>query len=190
MSDGDVNLQPFRVVPTVLSFTTITFFLCLVPYRLSAAASSVPPQSAFTGATAQASTVMAVPAMERKVTEYSLPPDLYKKAHDLGRIYFRLRLIGFVYGLVVLWLILHRKLAPTYRDWAERSSANRFLQTLLFSPPLLLTVAGLALPLNIYSEMVEKRFGLSVQGWSALSSGFVIFRLHSSSLPRPRSGCG
>jgi len=47
-----------------------------------------------------------------------LPPDLYKKAHDLNRIYFRLRLIVFVYGLIVLWLILHWKMGPKYRDWA------------------------------------------------------------------------
>jgi Zn-dependent protease with chaperone function len=116
---------------------------------------------------------MVRPAAAQKVTEYSLPPDLYKKAHDLGRIYFRLSLIGFVYGLLVLWLILNRKLAPKYRDWAERSSANRFLQTLLFSPPLLLTIAGLTLPLNVYSEIVEKRFGLSVESWRAWSWDWV-----------------
>lgn len=173
MSDGDVNSQALRAVLSVLSFTIITFLLCLVPDRPGAAASSVPPQSAFTGATAQASTVMVKPATVRKVTQYSLPPNLYKKAHDLGRIYFRLRLIGFVYGLVVLWLILHRKLATKYRDWAERSSANRFLQALLFSPPLLLTIAGLILPLDVYSEMMEKRFGLSVQGWGAWSWDWV-----------------
>jgi hypothetical protein len=40
-----------------------------------------------------------------------LPPDLYKKAHDCSGIHFRLAVIGFVYGLVVLWLILRWKLA-------------------------------------------------------------------------------
>jgi STE24 endopeptidase len=109
------------------------------------------------------------PATTRKVTEYSLPPDLYKKARDSNRIYFRLRLIGFVYGLIVLWLILHWKLGPKYRDWAERYSAKGFLQTLVFSPPLLLTIAVLTLPLDIYTEMVEKRFGISVQGWGSWS---------------------
>ena len=132
MGERAVSMQAFRVVLGVLSFTITTFFLCIASDRPGAPASSVPPQSAFTRATAQAPLAMVRPAAAQKVTEYSLPPDLYKKAHDLGRIYFRLSLIGFVYGLLVLWLILHRKLASKYRDWAERSSASRLLQALLF----------------------------------------------------------
>src|SRR5271170_4287402 len=65
------------------------------------------------------------------VTAYTLPPDRYKKAHALGHIRFRLTLFGVGYGLVVLWLILRWRLAARYRDWAERSSARRFLQSLV-----------------------------------------------------------
>ena len=163
-------MQAVGVVLTALAFIIIAFFLCLAPDRLAAAASSAQQQSpAFMGSATRAPTVMVLPATIRKITEYTLPPDLYKKAHDLGRIYFRLRLIGFVYGLIVLWLILYRKLGPKYRDWAEKSAAKRFLQTLVFSPLLLLTIAVLTLPLAVYSEMVEKRFGLSVQGWGSWS---------------------
>src|SRR5262249_22457593 len=152
----------------------IAFFLCRAPHRLAAAASNGQPQlPAFTGSTVRAPTVMVLPATKRKVTEYTLSPDLYKKAQDLGRIYFRLRLIGFVYGLIVLWLILQWHLGPKFRDWAETFSAKRFLQTLIFSPLLLLTIAVLTLPLAVYSEMVEKRFGLSVQGWGSWSWDWV-----------------
>jgi STE24 endopeptidase len=164
-------MQAFRVVLAALAFTIIAFFLCPAPDRLAAAASNAQPQwPAFTGSTGRAPTVL--PATIRKVTEYTLPPDLYKKAHDLGRTYFRLRLVGFVYRLIVSWLILHWQLGPKYRDWAERSSAKRFLQTLVFSP-LLLTIAVLTLPLAVYAEMVEKRFGLSVQGWGSWSWDWV-----------------
>src|ERR1700747_3267472 len=150
-------MQAFRVVLAILAFTIIAFLLCAAPDQPAAAASSAPQQwPASTGAKARAPTATVPPATTRKMTEYTLPRDLYKKAHDLGRIYFRLRLIGFVYGLFVLWLILHHKLGPTYRDWAERSSAKRFLQILAFSPLLLLTIAVLTLPLDVYSEMVEK----------------------------------
>jgi hypothetical protein len=69
-----------------------------------------------------------------KVTAYTLPPDLYTKAHDLNRIRFRLALLGFVYGIAVLWLILHSKLAPKYRNWSERLSSKSFLQSALFLP--------------------------------------------------------
>jgi Zn-dependent protease with chaperone function len=167
-------MQAFQVVLAALAFTIIAFFLCPASDRLAAAASNPQPQlPAFTGSTVRAPTGMVPQATIRKVTEYTLPPDLYKKAHDLGRIYFRLRLIGFVYGLIVLWLILHWKLGPKFRDWAERSSAKRFLQTLVFSPLLLLTIAVLTLPLAVYAEMVEKKFGLSVQGWGSWSWDWV-----------------
>ena len=71
---------------------------------------------------------------QKEVTAYTLPPDLYKKAHDLGVIHFRFNLIGFFYGLVVLWIILRFGLSPKYRDWAEKVSRNSFVQTLVFAP--------------------------------------------------------
>ena len=42
-----------------------------------------------------------------------------RKAHDRSRIHFEFAIIGFVYGLLVLWLILRWKLAAKYRDWAD-----------------------------------------------------------------------
>jgi Zn-dependent protease with chaperone function len=98
-----------------------------------------------------------------------LPPDLYKKARDRSRIRFWLGLTGFFYGLVVLWLLLRWKLASRYRDWAEGFSTHRFLQALIFAPLVILTIAVFTLPLDIYGEMVEQRFGLSVQGWGSWS---------------------
>lgn len=104
---------------------------------------------------------------ERKVTEYTLPPDLYKKAHDLGRINFRFALISFVYGLVVLWIVLRWKFGATCRDWAERVFRRRFGQALIFSPLLILTIAILGLPADVYEEHVSRAFGLSVQSWGS-----------------------
>lgn len=107
--------------------------------------------------------------MTPRVTSYTLPPDLYRKAHDRGRMNFRLALIGFVYGLVVLWLILHWKIGARYRDWARAVSGKRFLQALIFAPLLVITVSVFSLPLDIYSETVEKTFGISVQSWGSWS---------------------
>lgn len=111
--------------------------------------------------------------LSEKITEYRLPPDLYQKAHSRNRIHFRLNLIGLVYGIVVLWLILRRKLAVKYRNWAERFSSWRFLQSLVFSPLLLLSIAVLTVPLDIYGEVVEKRYGISVQGWGSWTWDWV-----------------
>jgi STE24 endopeptidase len=115
----------------------------------------------------------------RHVTAYTLPPDLYKKAHNKSEIDFRLQLIGFVYGLIVLWIILRWKLGAKYRDWAERTSGRRFLQALIFSPLLLITTAVLGLPLDIYSETIEKKFGISVQAWGSWSWDWIKAQLIS-----------
>ena len=104
---------------------------------------------------------------ERRITAYTLPPDLYKKAHDLNRIHFRLAILDFVYGLSVLWFILRLKLAAKYRDLAEHSSVRRFFQAAIFSPLLLLTIAFLTFPLDIYGEWIERQYGISVQTWSS-----------------------
>lgn len=122
------------------------------------------PQSTPNLATAPTSTVGSATT---RITGYSLPPDLYRKAVNLGKIRFRLALLGFPYSLIVLWLILYWRLAPKYRDWAERFSHRRFLQCVMFAPPLLLTIAVLTLPLDIYGESVEKQYGISIQPWSS-----------------------
>jgi Zn-dependent protease with chaperone function len=107
------------------------------------------------------------PESEPKVTAYTLSPELYRKAHNLGRIHFRFRLISFFYGLIVLLLILRWKLAPKYRDWAERFSSRRFLQSVVFSPLLLLTISVLTLPADLYEHWISRQYGLSVQGWGS-----------------------
>jgi hypothetical protein len=41
------------------------------------------------------------------------------------------------------------------------------IQSVVFSPLLLLTIAILTSPLDIYSEWIEKQYGPSVQGWGS-----------------------
>jgi STE24 endopeptidase len=104
---------------------------------------------------------------EKRVTAYTLPPDLYQKAHNLGKIHFRFALISFVYGLVVLWIVLATKLAAKYRNWAEAATRMRFVQALIFSPLLVATTSVLGLPADVYEQNVERAYGLSVQGWGS-----------------------
>ena len=146
-----------RVVCLILA----TFALSLHSYAVQASASDVQQQSQ------SASPNPAASAQTNKVTAYTLPPDLYKKARERSRINFHLALIGFIYGVVVLLLLLRWGVPPAYRNWAEKVSRRRFLQALVFAPLLLLTIAVLTLPLDIYSQMNEKRFGISVQGWGS-----------------------
>ena len=105
--------------------------------------------------------------VERKITAYTLPPDLYKKAKALSRTRFRFDIISFFYGLLILWIILRWKLAPKFRDTAEKASSNRFIQALIFTPLLILTIAILQLPADAYQHWVSLSYGISVERWGA-----------------------
>jgi Zn-dependent protease with chaperone function len=107
------------------------------------------------------------PAAQKKVTAYTLPPDLYKKAVALGRFQFRFSLVSFFYGLFVLWIILRFRLAPKFRDWGEKASRHLAVQVLIFAPLFLITMAVLGLPSDIYGYTTEKKYGLSIQGWGS-----------------------
>ena len=104
-------------VRVVLAMLCFVFFMGSGCALFSQADTGSPGSQAQTAAPATSS-----PLVTGKVTGYTLPPDLYKKAHDKSQIDFRLQLVGFAYGLVVLWIVLHWKLGPRYRDRAEKSS--------------------------------------------------------------------
>ncbi len=123
-----------------------------------------PPAAA---SSAPAPAAQSQPSSAPRITKYTLPPDRYQKARNLAKIHFRFALISFVYGLVVLWLILRWKLSAKYRTIAEGKSSRRFLQALFFSPLLILTIDVLELPTGIYQNWVSRQYGLSVQGWGS-----------------------
>ena len=117
--------------------------------------------------TASSPAVAPTPTREKEVTAYTLPPELYRKARDLGRFRFRFALIDFFYGVFVLWVILRWKYGPKFRDWAESAARNRFMQAAIFAPLLILTMDILGLPSDIYQNSVDRKYGLSVQSWGS-----------------------
>lgn len=122
---------------------------------------------AATAPSAPAPAVESQQAQPQRITKYTLPPERYQKARNLGKIHFRFALIDFVYGLLVLWLILRWKFAAKYRTWAENNSSKRFLQALIFSPLLILTIDVFELPTGVYQHWVSVQYGLSVQHWGS-----------------------
>jgi STE24 endopeptidase len=151
---------------TLLFFVLIVFSFCL------AQAQNAPPRTEQPSA-ATSNMPSGGQSTKPRITAYTLSPELQKKAHDRSSIRFRLQLIEFAYVLVVLWVILRWRLSAKYRDWAEGVSKRRFLQALVFSPVLLITIAVLTLPLDIYEEIVDKRFGISVQSWGSWTWDWV-----------------
>jgi len=141
---------------------TLYSTLSLAREQQTAAPASAVQQPAPTPAAPSAAAPQEMP---RHVTAYTLSPDRYEKARNLSKIRFRFAIISFVYGVIVLWLVLNWKLAPKYRTWAENASSKRFVQALVFSPLLILTLDILDLPLGIYDNWVNREYGLSVQGW-------------------------
>jgi Zn-dependent protease with chaperone function len=155
-------------------FPAIAFLVLLsIPSHAEVQQPRNVPLAAQQGSDGSAATPGSTPAAaapsERIVTSYTLPPETYKKARDLSRIRFRFEIISFVYGLVVLWLALSWRLAPTFRNWAESISSKRFLQGIVFSPLLILATDVLSLPTGIYDNWVERKYGLSVQRWGSWS---------------------
>src|SRR5262249_21010617 len=72
-----------------------------------------------------------------------------------------------VYSLLILLLILSLRLAPVFRDMAERASRRRFIQALIFVPLLLLTSDIFKFPLDAYQHKLSRQYEISVQGWGS-----------------------
>jgi penicillin G amidase len=103
----------------------------------------------------------------RRVTAYTLPPDLYRQAHALGRIAFWSQLGAFFYSVIVLLLLLKWNVAAKIRDWAERLAAVHFLQALIVAPLFFITFDFLSLPPGVLRQWVIRKYGLSIQGWGS-----------------------
>jgi STE24 endopeptidase len=157
---------------TKFTFNVALVFLfvlfCAGSLQASPQSPSTPSASAQPGATAtdSPSSSSTAPAhSQTKIAAYTLPPDLYRKARNRSRIGFASRIIGFFYGLFVFWFILRRKFSAKFRDWAEKVSRNRFVQALIFTPLLVITIGILEIPLDLFDEWVLKLYRISVQPW-------------------------
>jgi STE24 endopeptidase len=137
----------------------------------SATASSQPSSEATAASSNASSALNAAP--RKKITEYTLPPDLHRKARNRSRIRFASLLTGFFYSLFVLWFILNRKLSARFRDWSEKFSQRRFLQALVFTPLLVLTIGVLQLPLDLFDEWISKLYKISVQPWPSWAADWA-----------------
>lgn len=158
-----MNVRSALLVVSVLALS------CLPPNTADASpahralqSQQSPPAATSPSAPTSAAESQAAPP---RITKYTLPPDRYQKARNLAKIHFRFALISFAYGLVVLWLVLRWKISAKFRTIAESKSSVRFLQALIFSPLLILTIDIFELPTGIYQNWVSRQYGLSVQGW-------------------------
>ncbi len=104
---------------------------------------------------------------QQQVNRYSLPPEKYEKAVAYSRAQYRLHFVGVAYSLLLLLIILSLRIAPVFREWAERISRRRFVQAIVFVPLLLLTFDTLKFPLDAYQHHLAVHYDISVQRWGS-----------------------
>ena len=79
-----------------------------------------------------------------------------------------LQLWGFLYGLLVAWILLGTGLSARMRDRAERATRFKFLQTFLYAAQYIVGVALLSFPWAVYTGFFrEHKYGLSTQTFGA-----------------------
>jgi STE24 endopeptidase len=100
-------------------------------------------------------------------SEYTLPPDKLAKSKALYDIQGRLRIVGTIWGFVVLLAILYLGVVARFRDWAEKASKNSFVQALIAVSLFLIVLSVVDWPLAVYQHSVSLQYGLSVQRWGS-----------------------
>ncbi|MGE0816159.1 MAG: M48 family metallopeptidase [Vicinamibacterales bacterium] len=119
------------------------------------------------GAQQPSTTASAPDARPDAITGYHLPPDKLARAEALYTTHVAMLVVGTIYGFATLLLVLFARVAPRFRDLAERTSDRRFTRLLVFAPLFLLTLDVLGLPLGVYGHHLDVTYGLSVQGWGS-----------------------
>ena len=119
------------------------------------------PQAALSAQTAS-------PAGSRpSVQGFQLSPEKRAEAIAYRHRTYWLYAVTTVYAAVLLFLFLRLRVAPRLRNWVESISSRRFLQLLLFSPPLILLFVVLLSPTDVYGQWLSLKYGLSVQHWGS-----------------------
>jgi Zn-dependent protease with chaperone function len=102
-----------------------------------------------------------------KTEQYTLSQGRYQKAVAYSRAEYVLYFVSYGLSVLVLALSLRLGVAAKFRDFAEKMSANRFVQGLLFVPLLVVAVDVFDLPVRMYGHLLSLRFEQSVQGWGS-----------------------
>jgi Zn-dependent protease with chaperone function len=98
---------------------------------------------------------------------YSLSHERYAKAVAYSRAGYTLYFLSVFVGFAVLLLVLRFGLVARIRDFAQRTSENRFLQGLIFIPLLTLLLDVADLPVHISWHALSLHYEQSVQRWGS-----------------------
>ncbi len=98
---------------------------------------------------------------------YTLAPDKLAKAVAVTRIRNTMDFVDGLWGIVVLWLLLATRIAARLEAWAQGVSSRRWVQGLVFFAAFFVIVSLASLPLDWFSQHVERSYQISVQTWGS-----------------------
>ena len=107
------------------------------------------------------------PAPHSRSQAYTLPPDKLAKAIALSRIRNIMDIVGGLWGIAVLWLLLATRVAPRALKAGRSASPPPLDAGTALLRRLLRHHTLASLPLDSFSQHVEKSYGISVQGWGS-----------------------
>jgi STE24 endopeptidase len=128
-------------------------------------ANSPSPVSAAAGSSSEAAESRALEPAQNPIVEYAPSSAEYARAKEYSNARYRHFFFEAFYGFLVLLVILRWRVAPAFRNLAERVSANRFVQLIIFAPLILLAIALPGIAPDINDESLSRAYGLSVQRW-------------------------
>jgi len=134
--------------------------LALIPLSSAQVAQSTPQSDA-------GGTTSAVIHESKGTQNYQPPPAIASEAAEYARAKHYLYFTDFVYGAALLCLLIQWRIAPRFRDWAERAGQGGFLQALIFTPCFVLVMDVMSLPLLVRGHEIARAFHQSVQGWGS-----------------------
>jgi STE24 endopeptidase len=155
-----------------LRFFVLVCFLASAPLAIVCAQND-PTNSSVPPSTATADSKTGEP-LQDTITEYAPPPAQYARAKAYSNSQHSHFFINALYGFLLLLVILRWRVAPAFRNLAERVSSRRFVQLIIFSPLILLTIAVLGIPSDIWDHSLSRTYGLSVQGWGPWLRDWVV----------------
>jgi Zn-dependent protease with chaperone function len=103
----------------------------------------------------------------RDVRSYTLPPEEHRRAVAYSRARYRLHFAAFGWEVLVLSALIAVRVAPRFRDLAERVSRRSFVQTLVFVPLFFTVEQLLYLPVCLWGHRLSLAYGQSIQGWGS-----------------------
>ncbi len=108
---------------------------------------------------------MAAAPPHGNLPDYSLPPAKLAQARHLSSLRVTLGLGGRLWSILQLILLLATGAVALMRDAALRITRRRWIQAYLFVFFLLLALAVLNLPLQVYGHHLSLSYGFSIQRW-------------------------